>query len=233
MKLRNITLILFLVLSACGGASGGGAGQGSENTEYTNDLISHPSVNVEGPIVKIEYKTPEGLNFIKVEEKISSHEELLEYKRIKDQETQKILEETRDFPEDVNYPSVVTFKEPVAQTKIDEIANAGSAAVTSIRYVSSRGGGQIPYEMLGTQAVMDMESALKEVQKRDNNIDDFHLFRGFSAFKGGLNRGAIESLMGDRDTFVVDIGPAEIYENGGVQASWDDVSSAVKRYGAK
>jgi len=231
MIARMFALLVVTVFAACGGVSGGDADQGLEDID---DLISQPSVNVEGPIVKIEYKTPDGTVFIKVSENISSREDLLEYKRIKDQETQTILELTRDFPENVNYPSVVTFKEPVAQMKIDDVANVMSTnAITSIRFVSTRGGGQIPYEMLGTQAVIDMESRLKEIQKQDNNINNFQLFEGFSAFKGGLNRGTIESLMGDSETFVVDIGPREMYENGGVQAAWDDVSSAVKRFGAQ
>lgn len=232
MSLRIFLLLIFFVLSACGGGSGGDADPAGD--EDVNDFISQPSVNVEGPIVKIEYKTPEGTVFIKEDESISSYDDLLEYKRIKDEETQKILELTRDFPEEVNYPAVVTFKEPVEQLKVENIAKArGVGAITSVRFVSTRGGGRMPYEMLGTQVVIDMESKLKEIQKQDNNIDDFQLFEGFSALKGALNRGAIESLMGDPETFVVNIGPLEMYENGGVQAAWDDVSSAVERYGGQ
>lgn len=231
MSARMFALLAVVFFAACGGVSGGAA---DSDWEDINDIISQPSVSVEGPIVKVGYETPDGTVFIKVTENISSKEDLLEYKRIKDQETQTILELTRDFPENVNYPSVVTFNEPVVQTKIDDIANAmGANTITSIRFVSTRGGGQIPYEMLGTQAVINMESRLKEIQKQDNNINDFRLFEGFSAFKGGLSRGTIESLMGDSETFVVDIGPREMYENGRIQAAWDDVSSAVKRYGAQ
>lgn len=232
MKLTLIFIMMLIILPACGG----GQMPSSEDAPKTVDdgSIPEPSISAEGPVVKTEYRGPDGETaFIKMGNAILSGEDLVEYKRIKDDETQAILDLTQEFPPEVHYPSAVTFAAPIGQSKLEEIAKAqgDGASIRMIRFVSTRGGGQIPYEMIGSQAMADLESRLKEVQKRDNGIEDFRLVEGISSFKGGLNRAAIETLMGDSNTFVVDIGPSEIYEKGGVQAAWDDVAREVARYG--
>lgn len=231
-KGKNIIFVVLIFFLSCGGGS---ITQYEEEVVPDASAMPEPTVGVEGPIVKIGYGSSDGNSFIKVKDDISSPEDLAEYKKIKDAETLKILELTKDFPNEVQYPSVVTFNEPVSREKVENIAkNAGEgASVRVIKYVSTHGGGEIPYEMLDTQAMKDLELRLKKIQKRDNNIDDFQLVKGVSALKGGLNRDAIQSIADDPKTFVVDIGPVEMYEKGGVQAAWDDVANKVAQFGTK
>lgn len=69
-------------------------------------------------------------------------------------------------------------------------------------------------------------------QKEHNKIDDFRLIEGFSVMKVVVNRNGVENLQNDDNTFLVDLGPKELYtgDNSAESTPWRDVAYFVKNY---
>jgi len=76
------------------------------------------------------------------------------------------------------------------------------------------------------------EDKISADQEEHNKIDNFKLIEGFSAMKVSVDRNEIEKLQKDNDTFLVDLGPAELYteNNSAEPAPWRDVAYFVKNY---
>ncbi len=160
---------------------------------------------------------------------ISSKANLIEYRKSRVNEAKIIMNSTNYTV----YPAIVTFNKPLSKSTLKEIETKHKLKVILVRYESTVGGGEMPYNFLDDNNTMRIwEDKISADQKKHNKIDNFKLIEGFSAMKVAVNRNEIEDLQNDNNTFLVDLGPKELYtgDNSDESTPWRDVAYFVKNY---
>jgi len=166
---------------------------------------------------------------IKEEPYINSTTNLMTYKKFKVKE----LEEMLTITNQSDFRAIVTFNRPISTPKLKKLKKKHKLKIGMIRYESTVGGGEMPYDMLEDKKVLnDLESKTAELQKEYKNITNFKLMEGFSAMKAKVPRDEVMNLQNDSKVFLVDLGPKEVHisKYNKTSASWRDLAFYVGKY---
>lgn len=232
--MKNKSLILGFVVIAILAAFLVGAGKSKEKSEIIqdppleNDAVPSDLNTVNSaPASFGNIPTYQG---VKPDLGIDSLESLKNYKAQKEKDTADILASS----EYENYPAIITFTKKISASSLKELKDRHNLDIIMVRYSSTVGGGEIPYQMIEDENALKIwEDKIAADQKRDNNINDFKLIDGFTAMRVSVKKDEVSQLQKEENVFLVDLGPKELY-NGDASAAkskpWRDVAYFVDLY---
>ncbi|MEW6568572.1 MAG: hypothetical protein AB1449_10495 [Chloroflexota bacterium] len=141
----------------------------------------------------------ENTTFLLTTHTLNNIEELIQYQRLQDSRLDSL--DTEDL-----LSARVTFKLPLSLEETEEVL--GTAAVSSLRYVSSpTGGGQLPYPVTA-QHLAVLEAWEQDL--RSQYGDGFKVLAGFTAAEIQASPNQLTSIADDRRTFIVDAGATDL-----------------------
>lgn len=159
---------------------------------------------------------------------IKSKEDLMAYREIKMKEMREILESTNQE----RYAAILTFNKPLSRSELDDIVSKYSLIVGNVRYISTEGGGEMPFEMINNdEEIRILESKMNELMRNiGNKTSEFKLVKGFTAARVSIPKNEVIPLSLNPNIFLVDLGPKELYENKSAIAEWEDVAYYVEKF---
>jgi len=145
--------------------------------------------------------------FIGSSPKITSEEDLISYQ-------QKLVERLNYFINS-SYSrqsifTTLTFSNPLTEEEVVGIAQSSGFEILSLRYISTDGGGEIPYP-IDHERLAEMELRIAEFERAYNNITNFVLIKGFVSARVLISN-ISAALQSNGNFFAIDVGPVEFLQ---------------------
>lgn len=236
MKNENIVLGIVIIIILTVFLVGADSFKGKENfgkieepklEDATGNTDLTPMNSVTVPVNNISTPSERA---VRQDLEINSVEALNDYKAQKQRDTDEILAST----EYEDFPAIVTLSKSISASALKELKDQYDLDIVMVRYTSTVGGGEIPYQMIeDSNALKAWEDRIASDQKQHNNVKNFKLIEGFSAMRVAVKKDEVLRLQKDEKVFLVDLGPKELYIGNASAAKskpWRDVAYFVDKY---